>query len=214
VPEVDRYLKKIKTKELIQLLVNAQVDQVKSLREISNSLNCDALSQFINQNSFSASQFSRRLRDLPTRVPEILFSGVINKLGRQIGCEAVRQNIGRLNLIDSTTISLCLSDYKWAKFRRTKSGVKLHLGLRFADNLLSAGAIITAANKADRTQMDSLIDNTPDVVNVFDRPYVDYSKFDEFCCNNIRFVSRLNENAYVEVLKESIAEEDSPIEED
>jgi hypothetical protein len=30
-------------------------------------------------------------------------------------------------LLDSSTISLCLSLFRWAKFRRTKGAVKLHL---------------------------------------------------------------------------------------
>jgi hypothetical protein len=62
----------------------------------------------------------------------ILYSLALYK-DYKTGYETVHQNIGRLNLIDSTTISLCLSQYKWAKFRRTKSGGKLHLGLRFTD---------------------------------------------------------------------------------
>jgi cell division protein FtsX len=110
----------------------------------------------------------------------ILYSLALYK-DYKTGYETVRQNINRLSLIDSTTISLSLSQHKWAKFRRTKSGVELHLSLRFTDNPLPAGAIITTANKADRTQMNSLIDNIPDVNNVFDRAYVDYAKLDEFC---------------------------------
>lgn len=62
--------------------------------------------------------------------------------------------------------------------------------------------------------MDSLIDNAPDIINVFDRGYVDYAKFDEYCREKIRFVSRLKENAFVDVINDGIVEEDSPIEKD
>lgn len=51
--------------------------------------------------------------------------------------------------------------------------------------------------------MDELIVTTDNVVNVFDRGYVDYAKWDGYCQNNIRFVSRLKSNANVEVLKET-----------
>lgn len=33
---------------------------------------------------------------------------------------------GRLYAVDSTTIGLCMSIFKWAKFRSTKSGIKNH----------------------------------------------------------------------------------------
>jgi len=37
--------------------------------------------------------------------------------------------------IDSSTIDLCLSSFKWAKFRKKKGGIKLHLVLNVKSNL-------------------------------------------------------------------------------
>ena len=34
--------------------------------------------------------------------------------------------ISKIHLLDSTTISLCLSLYDWAKYKTTKSSLKLH----------------------------------------------------------------------------------------
>ncbi|MCG1024856.1 hypothetical protein [Dehalobacter sp.] len=62
--------------------------------------------------------------------------------------------------------------------------------------------------------MDDLVENGPDFINVFDRGYVDYKKFDEYCEAGIRFVTRLKENAYAQELKATFVDEDSPIEED
>lgn len=211
---VDGYVKKLKTHQLIELLVNAELAQAPGLRVISNSLNEEAFSNYMGLNSISSSQLSRRLRDLPVEVSNILFTGVIHKFGRELGFETVRRGIGRLNLIDSSTITLCLSQYKWATFRKTKAGVKLHLGLNFTEFAVPAGAMITTANKADKTQMDSLIVTDPDVMNVFDRGYIDYGKFDEYCEKGIRFVCRLKENAVVEITQEHFVEEDSPIDDD
>ena len=39
----------------------------------------------------------------------------------------------KLLSLDSTTISLCLSLFPWAQFRRTKGGVKLHVLLDHDD---------------------------------------------------------------------------------
>jgi hypothetical protein len=70
--------------------------------------------------------------------------------------------IGIVKIIDSTTISLCLSKYKWATFRKTKAGIKLHLRVAFADpdHVYPDKAVITPAKPADHTQMEVLIDET------------------------------------------------------
>jgi hypothetical protein len=67
-----------------------------------------------------------------------------------------------VKVIDSTTISPCLGKYKWATFRKTKAGVKLHLRVTFAEPGLvyPDKAVITPAKPADHTKMDVLIDET------------------------------------------------------
>jgi hypothetical protein len=54
----------------------------------------------------------------------------------------------KLVSLDSTVIDLCLSLYDWAKFRRTKGGVKLHLVLDH-DGYLPCFGIITDGKVAD-----------------------------------------------------------------
>ena len=54
----------------------------------------------------------------------------------------------KLLSLDSTTISLCLSLFPWAKFRRTKGAVKLHLLLDH-DGYLPSFAYITNGKKPD-----------------------------------------------------------------
>jgi hypothetical protein len=118
-------------------------------------------------------------------------------------------------LIDSSTISLCLTRYLWAEFRETKSGVKLHLRLRFTEDFSSPDkAVITPARSSDSTQMNSLVVEEKDVLNVFDRGYVDYKRFDSYCENGTRFVTRLKANALFEIVQELPLESDSPIEKD
>jgi hypothetical protein len=60
--EVDKYVKKLKTIQLIELIAYAQLNQQQGLRDISNSCNNDEFSQEIQLESISASQISRRLR--------------------------------------------------------------------------------------------------------------------------------------------------------
>jgi hypothetical protein len=201
--EVDKYAKKLKTQQLIELVAHAQLKQQKSLRDISNSFNEDAFSQAINLNSISASQISRRLKDLPPEVVQLLFQSNIVEISKEIGFDAITREIGRIYLIDSSTISLYLSQYQWVEFRNTKGGVKLHQRLRFCEaGAIPDKAIVTPAKPADKTQMDELVVEDKDAINVFDRGYLDYKKFDEYCANGIRFVTRLKSNAKIEIIQE------------
>jgi len=208
---VDKYIKKLNTVQLIELTAHAQLKQHEGLRDISNSLNQDEFSQAIGLDSISASQLSRRLRELPPEIVQSLFKSIVFELGKKIGFNTISKNLGRLYLIDSSTISLCLSNYRWAEFRQTKSGIKLHLRLKFlGEEFVPDKAIITPAKPADRTQMDALVVEE-DALNVYDRAYVDYKKFDDYCTNGTRFVTRLKGNAKIEVIAELPVEPKSPI---
>jgi hypothetical protein len=213
-PGLDRYVKKLHSYQLIELLMLAQIQQYRSLDEISKSLSNVKLSKAIELESISASQLSRRIQTLPANVVEQLLAELVNNVRNKTSIDSIRQQIGRLNLIDSSTVSLSLTKYSWAKFRKTKSGIKLHLGLDFFKEMVPVNSIITEAKKNDRTQMDSLVVKDKDVINVFDRGYVDYKKFEEYCEAGIRFVTRLKDNAYTQELKAAFVEEDSSIEED
>ncbi len=48
---------------------------------------------------------------------------------------------------------MCLSQYRWAEFRKTKAGVKMHLRLVFMDRqVIPDKVILTHARHADRTK--------------------------------------------------------------
>jgi len=132
-----------------------------------------------------------------------LFQDLVRQLGTETGFKPIRKELGRLYLIDSSIISLCLTRYRWASFRKTKGGIKIHLRLRlFEQGVIPDAAVITAAKKADRTQMGRLVVEEKGCFNVFDRGYVDYKKFNDYCEKGILFASRLKKKALVEVLKE------------
>ena len=100
-------------------------------------------------------------------------------------------------------ISFCFSQYRWADFRKTKSGIKLHSKIRLLDkNILPDKTVIIVAREAGRTLMDGLVVETKDAFNVFDRTYLDYERFDYYCKQNIRFASRLKNNGLVKTLEE------------
>jgi hypothetical protein len=75
--------------------------------------------------------------------------------------------------------------------------------------------VMTPAKPADRTQMDALVVTyEKDAINVFDRGYLDYKQFDRYCNDQIPFVTRLKENAIMEVMAELNVNPESAIKRD
>ena len=99
----------------------------------------------------------------------------------------------KLRSLDSSTIDLCLSLFDWAKFRRTKGAVKLHLLLDH-DGYLPRYAVITDGKKSDITVARTM-KFAPGTVLVMDRGYNDYDWFAELTDQGVFFVTRMKDNA-------------------
>lgn len=101
--------------------------------------------------------------------------------------------------VDSSTIDLCLSLYDWAKFRRTKGAVKLHLMLNH-QGYLPNWALITDGKVHDVTVAKTL-EFEPGTIVVIDRGYVDYDLFDYWTGEGVWFVTRAKDNMAYRVVK-------------
>jgi IS4 transposase len=102
--------------------------------------------------------------------------------------------------LDSTTISLCLSLFPWAKFRRTKGAIKLHLLLDH-DGYLPTYAYISNGNRHDVT-VARTVPLAPGSLVAMDRGYNDYHLFAYWTSNGIFFVTRLKDNADYMIVEE------------
>ena len=76
--------------------------------------------------------------------------------------------------LDSSTIDLCRSIFPWARFRSTKSGIKLHTLLDLRGNIPSFISI-TDAKVHDVNILDELIAE-PGSIYVMDRAYLDFER--------------------------------------
>jgi hypothetical protein len=199
---LDRYAKKLKTLIFLFLFIEAQLEKRTGLRSIMRALQADEdLQQSLGITSISAAQLSRKNNTLDPELLQTILCDLMTQLHRLQSPVSTR--IGRVKVIDSTTISLCLKKYGWATFRKTKAGVKLHLRVVFLEPgmVYPDQAVITPAKPADHTQMDVLIDES-EATYLMDRGYLDYGKYDTYCERKIRFVSRLKDNAFVEEQEE------------
>ncbi len=95
--------------------------------------------------------------------------------------------------LDATVIDLCASLYDWAKFRRTKGAIKLHLLLDH-DGYLPRFAVITEG-KTHELKVARKLRWEPGTIVVFDRGYIDYEWFVELTRQGVYWVTRLKQNA-------------------
>jgi hypothetical protein len=95
--------------------------------------------------------------------------------------------------LDATVIDLCATMFDWAKFRRTKGAVKLHLLLDH-DGYLPSFAVISEG-KTHELRVARQMQFAPGAILVFDRGYTDYQWFANLTKQAVYFVTRLKENA-------------------
>lgn len=103
-----------------------------------------------------------------------------------------------------------MNKHKWAEFRQTKLGIKLHLRLVYLEKSCSYPdkAVLTNAKEYDRGQLQVLVDDK-ECIYVFDRGYLDYERFDRMTNDGYFFVSRLRKNAVIRVVEPFKLPEDS-----
>ena len=106
----------------------------------------------------------------------------------------------KLMSLDSSVIDLSMSLFDWAKFRRTKGAIKLHLLLDH-DGYLPSFAVITEGKSSD-IKVARQMRFEPGTVLAIDRGYMDYDWFVELTRQGVYFVSRLKRNAVVEVIED------------
>jgi Transposase DDE domain/Domain of unknown function (DUF4372) len=104
----------------------------------------------------------------------------------------------KLYSLDATVVSLCLSLFPWAAFRRTKGGIKLHTLLDH-DGYLPAFVAISPAREHEVKKARSLSLPKGSIV-VEDMGYTDYAWYAQLIAQKIFFVTRQKRNARYEVL--------------
>ena len=173
-----------------------QLAHADSLREICNGLRCclGKLTHLGVKKAPNKSTLSYANKNRPAELYEDLFYASLKhfmSLGGFGSRKARFRFKNKLLSLDSTTISLCLSLFPWAKFRRAKGGVKVHVLLDH-DQYMPSFARITAAKEHDVKTARTLSLNKGSIV-AMDRAYNDYELFGRWTAKGIYFVTRLKE---------------------
>lgn len=175
-----------------------QLGRADSLREICNGLSC-CVGRLVHLGIAKApcrSTLSYANEHRPAALFEELFWTAAARFREQQALGGRKHKFrfkNKLLSLDSTTISLCLTLFPWAKFRRAKGGVKAHVLLDH-DDYLPAYVLLTEAQRSDVKLADSFALNPGSIV-AMDRGYTDYALFARWTRAGVFFVTRLKDNA-------------------
>lgn len=178
-----------------------QLGRAHSLREIEGGLkSCEGKLVHLGIEAPARSSLSYANGRRPWQLFEKVFYGLFEIVAaKAVGKKKFRFK-NKLVSLDSTVIDLCLSLYDWAKFRRTKGAVKLHLVLDH-DGYLPCFGIVTDGKVHD-VKAAHQIGFAPGTIVVDDRGYNDYRLFAKWTDAQVSFVTRMKDNAQFEAIED------------
>jgi transposase len=103
----------------------------------------------------------------------------------------------KLLCLDSTSIDLCAEVFDWARYKRTKGAVKLHVLLDH-EGCLPSFAVLTDGKSHDVT-VGRTLRFKPGTIIAMDKGYVDYRWWKQMGEDGVFFVTRLKEDLKYEV---------------
>ena len=178
-----------------------QLGRAHCLREIEGGLkSCEGKLAHLGIEAPARSSLSYANAHRPWELFQQVFYGLYETVAASVRAPRKFRFKHKLVSLDSTVIDLCLSMYDWAKFRRTKGAVKLHLVLDH-DGYLPCFGIITEGSVHD-VKVAQQIHFAPGTIVVDDRGYNDYRLFAKWTEAGVFFVTRMKDNAQFEVIEE------------
>jgi len=201
VTRAERYSKGFTCWGQFVAMLFCQLGRAHSLREIVGGLrSCEGKLKHLGITAPSHSTLAYANEHRPWELYEQVFLQLFDRCRTQVVGKKTFRFKNKLISMDSTTIDLCLEMFDWAKFRRTKGAIKLHLLLDH-DGYLPSFAIITEGNVSD-VRVARQFHFDPGAIVVDDRGYNDYALFGRWTAQGIYFVTRMKDNALYEVIGE------------
>lgn len=198
--EAEKAAKGFKCWDQFVAMLFCQLGAANSLREITGGLNTamGKLVHFGMKEAPPRSTLAYANRNRPWQVYRDVFESVLSRC-RMLAKTKKRKFRFRnpLRTLDATVIDLCLSVFDWARFRRTKGAVKLHLLLDH-QGCLPSWALITDG-KTHEVNVAKTLSFAPGTILAVDRGYVDYDLFSRWTESDVYFVTRSKRNIAYEV---------------
>jgi hypothetical protein len=207
--QTDKYHKGFNSWTHLVSMLFCQFAKSQSVRDISNGLRSATgnLNHLGIQTAPSKSTLSYQNARRDWTLFRDYYYQLFSHLGQQAKFKQVKFRIkSKIFLLDSTTISLCLSLFDWAKYKTTKGAVKMHTLLDYDGNL-PAYVNITDGKTADNKGAYDIPPVKGSVI-VADRFYNDFHLLNIWDSNGVFFVIRHKENLKYTTVKELDLPED------
>ena len=182
-----------------------QIGRAHSLREICGGLACceGQLKHLGVRAAPKRSTLAYANEHRPWELYQTVFEQTLGKCQGLVQSQGGRKKFcfkNKLLSLDGSIIDLSVSMFDWAKYRRTKGAIKLHLLLDH-DGYLPSFAVVTEG-KTSEIKVARTLRFDPGTILAIDRGYVDYEWFRELTQEEVYFVTRMKEKAVYEVKEE------------
>jgi hypothetical protein len=182
-----------------------QVAQLKSLREVGMDLaSCEAPLKHLGiSETPKKSTLAYANENRPWELYQTIFGQLLDKCQAEVAARGGRKKFrfkNKLMSLDGSIIELSASMFDWAKYKRTKGAIKLHLLLDH-DGYLPSFAVVTEGKHSEVAVARSLRLEAGTIL-VIDRGYNDYGWFAEMTQEGVFFVTRMKSNTVYAVEEE------------
>ena len=211
----DKYCSKYKTYDQLVALLFGQLCRCSTLEDISVGIGVSET--FIKDLGLNQSPAKSTMSDGNKKrnyqVFEHLYGSLLSYYGNSLRTHAnvkVVEEVKDLTILirDSSTVSLCLGMFDWAKFRTAKGGIKIHT--QWDEAMMLPDLVnISAAKVHDSKGFEQVI-FPKDTIIIEDKGYWDFDVIKARIKAKNTFVTRIKENT----VYESIEELELPVGED
>lgn len=171
-----------------------QLGRAQSLREICDGLaSCEGKLAHLGITRPSRSTLAYANQHRPWELYQQVFLDLLDRCRPRGPLPKKFRFRNKLLSLDATVIDLCASVFDWARFRRSKGAVKIHLLLDH-EGYLPHFAVITAG-AVHESRIASTLQFDAGTIVVMDRGYTDYGLYGRWTEGGVFFVSRLKSNA-------------------
>lgn len=173
----------------------AQLTWREGLRDIATCLNAkpEALYHLGFRERVTKSTLADANEQRDWRLWEDLAKGLMRKARRLYAGEDLGLDLDyAVYALDSSTIDLSLTLFPWARFRKTKAGIKLHTQLDLRGPIPTC-IYVSPARQHDVIWLDDLVIE-PGAFYVMDRGYMDFARLHRFAAAGAFFVTRAKDN--------------------
>ena len=178
-----------------------QLGRAHTLREITGGLrSCEGKLQHLGITAPCRSTLAYANEHRPWQLYQEIFLSLLQRCRSQVLGEKKFRFKNPLRSLDSSIIDLSVTLFDWAKFRRTKGAIKLHLVLDH-EGYLPSFALITEGRISD-VKIAHHLKFDPGTIVVYDRGYNDFELFGKWTAQGVFFVTRMKENTLYQVVGE------------